>query len=219
MNTKLIFAIALTVVFSAGCEPRKNNKQLTDAEINDLQDYILLNPDKPRENKDFTIAFQVSGNEDKLEVTSPNLDNCKNKGSKTGCFRIKKLKTGLITFKFTDEDNKWALQQFTVCRGETPVTDSCTNDLTLDERLEFIVMNDATGSKTLFTPASGEVDLTQLQLPAGSSTFYLFDQNTIKQTYYYNIKACRIDEEKNAGEDVKQCLTFIDPPVENKGLK
>lgn len=219
MNTKSIFAIVLTVVFSAGCNSRQSDQQVTAPEIKDFADYKSLDSTKPREKKDFVIAFEVNDTEDKLVVTSPATDNCKNNGSKTGCFKIKKLKTGLITFNFTDDEDKWELRQFTVCSGDTEITDSCNSDLTLDERLEFFVMDDDTGTTTLFTPASGEVDLTQLNLAAGSNTFYLFDQNTINQTYYYNIKVCRTDEEKDKSDTDKDCLTFIDPPIENKGLK
>lgn len=218
MNTRSIFAIALAVVFSAGCDSRQQGEHFAPADTIDFDEYIKLDEKKPREKEGITIEFKVNDDENKLEVTSPDFDNCNN-GSKTGCFRIKKLKSGLITFSFTDDSNQWSLQQLTVCRGETPITDSCADDLTLDERLEFFVMNDDMGTNTLFTPATGEVDLTQLQLPAGSNTFYLFDQNTIKRTYYYNIKVCRVDAGENTGGGVKNCLTFIDPPIENKGLK
>jgi hypothetical protein len=159
-----------------------------------------------RTKNNLDIQYQVNSGETELEITAPLSNNCTNNSGKKGCFKIKKNKTGLIKFTFTADD-EWYLTQFTVCKGNTKITDACGANLNLDERLEFFVMDDAAGSNIFVTPASGQVDLTQLG--ADARVFYLLDQNTIKQEYFYNIQACKSPSE---------CLTF-DPPVENKGLK
>jgi hypothetical protein len=209
MNTKIIYTIALIAIFATGCG--FHNADQTPASEGTGGNPKLKNFDstKPRKKEDIQITFKVSDSGDKLEVTSPDDQKCNDKGKGKGCFKIKKLKTGLITFNFTDDDDMWFLRQFTICSGEAHVTDSCSSDLTLDERLEFFVMDDKAGTTMLFTPASGQVDLTLL--PDGTKTFYLFDQNNIKRTYYYNIIACK-------NEDPQECRWFADPQVENRGL-
>ena len=72
-------------------------------------------------------------------------------------------------------------------------------------------MNNAQGDEILLTPKSGEVDLTQLK-DDSLRTFFLFDQNTIKRDYFYNIQVCKPESE------TETCLT-LDPPVENRGRR
>ncbi len=141
-----------------------------------------------------------------LEIKSnSNIYPC-SRSNNSGCFKIKRPKTGVITFTFDNAEPAWELKQFTICQGGTPIKNSCIKDLTLNEQLEFFVMDDSTGTTILLTPKSGEVDL----VPLGDAlrTFYLFDQNTIKQDFYYSIKACN--------KDTDECLN-LDPPIENKG--
>lgn len=168
--------------------------------------YLTPGASMARDKKDIEIVYEVDAGQTMLVVTAPVDDNCTNSGKKTGCFKIKKNKTGLIKYTFSANDG-WYLKQFTICSGDSKITTACDNDLTLAERLEFFVMDDAKGSNVQIIPESGEVDL--VQFLAGSKTFYLLDQNTINRTYFYNIQACN--------DDVG-CLT-LDPPVENKGLK
>jgi hypothetical protein len=162
----------------------------------------------PKESKPVTINYKVNDAGTELEVTLTDPDGCKkNHNEKSGCFKIKNKKTGLIKYEFTASD-QWELKRFLICQRETEitVTDPCTVDLTLNERLEFSVMENADGGKILVTPASGEVDLSQLPAGAALRTFYLFDQNTIQRKYVYSIEAC----------DGDNCIR-LDPPVENKG--
>lgn len=163
-----------------------------------------------RDKKAIAIEYEVNDDATQLVITAPLTDNCSG-GNKTGCFKIEKSKTGMVSFVFNDAKDEWILKQFTLCAGNTKITDACSSDLTLDERLEFFVMDDATGTTTLLTPASGEVELSLL--PVGLKTFYLLDQNTIDQEYFYNIEVCP----KAAPDDADKCLT-LDPPIENKGL-
>jgi len=170
--------------------------------------FSLYDTSKPKGKKDIAIEFEVNSDGNMLEITSPLSNNCKAANSnKKGCFKIKKNKTGLVTFKFT-ADEAWELKQFTICQGDTKIKDSCGSDLNLDQRLEFFIMDDAKGSNILVTPASGEIDLSSFPAAAGLREFYFFDQNTIRQDYFYNIEAC------NGGD----CI-YLDPPVENKGRR
>lgn len=162
----------------------------------------------PKESKPVAIHYQVNNAETELEVTLTDPSGCKDdKNEKPGCFKIKNKKTGLIKYEFTGPD-QWELKRFLICQRTAEITeaDPCDSDLTLNERLEFFVMEEEGGGKILVTPASGVVDLTQL--PAGPElrTFYVFDQNTIRLKYVYSIEAC----------DGENCIR-LDPPVENKG--
>lgn len=162
-----------------------------------------------------TITYIIKG--DKLEIdeitngTDPYFKKCKN-NTKKNCIKIKKGFSGLIEYTFKNQDEDWFLDQFTICRGLDKITNKCDKDLTRNERLEFFVMNNKQGDKILLTPASGQVDLTQLADDDNPRTFYLFDQNTIRRDYFYNIQVCKYESEK------KTCLT-LDPPVENRGRR
>lgn len=166
---------------------------------------------KPKDKDSITINYAVNTAGDGLEITANNSEKCDG-STKPGCLKVKKSKTGLIEFVFADADD-WNLTQFTICAGSTPIEESCAADLTLDEQLEFFVMDDSTGTTILLTPDNGQVKLTQLQTGAKFDTFYLFDQNTIHQKYYYNIKACP-DGNDDGSDD--GCV-YLDPPLENKG--
>ncbi|MGA9573051.1 MAG: hypothetical protein WBS20_03785 [Lysobacterales bacterium] len=163
-------------------------------------------PTGPKDKEGLTIRYKINDALDGLEIVSNNGKwPCTRGENKKGCFKIKKSDAGLITYTFDNTDSAWTVKQFTICQSETPITNSCDEDLTLDEQLEFFVMDDTTGTKILLTPKSGKVVLSPLG--DGLRTFYLFDQNTIKQDYYYNIEVC---------SEAGSCL-YLDPPVENKG--
>jgi len=151
-------------------------------------------PDKP------VVDFKVATSLDELEITAPAV-GC----VKKGCFKIKKKNAGEIKFNFTAPDNNWQLTEFKICRDTAKSGPKC--DLTLWERLDFFASNDASGSSLYVTNGKGVIDLSSL--PAGSTTFYLFDQNSIKQDYFYSIKACKPG-------NVPACVD-TDPPIENKG--
>ena len=162
----------------------------------------------PKESKPVAIHFKVNDAETELEVTSTDPSGCKDdKGEKPGCFKIKNKKTGLIKYEFA-APAYWELKRFLICQRTTEITQAepCDVDLTLNERLEFSVMEKEDGGKILVTPASGVVDLTQLPDGAALRTFYVFDQNTIRSRYVYSIVAC----------DGANCIG-LDPPVDNKG--
>ena len=105
------------------------------------------------------------------------------------------------------------LNQFTICPGLDKITNSCPVNLDRNERLEFFIMNNAQGDKILLTPKSGQVDLTLLG-DDSLRTFFLFDQNTIRREYFYNIQVCKTEYESES----ETCLT-LDPPVENRGRR
>lgn len=162
-----------------------------------------------------TVTFKINSAGDELEIdsisggTDPDLKKCRNT-KKKNCIRVKRGYAGLVAFTFDNQDDDWFLNQFTICRGLDKITTKCKKDLTRNERLEFFVMNNPQGDEILLTPKSGQVDLTQLTGGNALRTFFLFDQNTIKRDYFYNIQVCN--------EAAETCLT-LDPPFENKGRR
>jgi hypothetical protein len=151
-------------------------------------------PDKP------IVDFKVADGLDKLEITAP-VAGC----TKKGCLKIKPKNAGEITFNFTAPDNDWQLTEFKICKGTDKSSLDC--NLTLWERLDFFASNDGLGTSLLVTNIGGGIDLTSL--PTGPTTFYLFDQNSIKQEYFYRIKACNPSNNPTCIE--------TDPPIVNKG--
>jgi len=183
--------------------------------VSGLLSLAAYDPTIPRPKEAIpTIGFEVNMDEEQLVISPTFQGNCNqhpdtpNNPKNKGCFRIKKNSIGLIKFEFTASDD-WVLKQFTICRGDSKIKTSCDDALTIFERLEFFVMNDDKGTTVLLTPGSGVVDLNQLPDGDALRTFYLFDQNTIKGDYFYNIEACNTT--------INKCWT-LDPPVENKGL-
>ncbi len=178
---------------------------------------------------DTTIAKLTSTPEVKLKInsagtylevdsidggTDPDLKKCRNTNKKN-CIRVKRGYAGLVAYTLNkdDHDKGWVLTQFTICRGPNKIKTSCSVDLDRNERLEFFIMNNAQGDITLLTPKSGEVYLNQLK-DDSLKKFFLFDQNTIRRDYFYNIQACKPETET----EPKKCLT-LDPPIENKGRR
>lgn len=152
---------------------------------------------------ELTVEFKADG--DKLTVTSPDCSD-----SKKGCLKIKKNRSGIIKYVYSDPSNTWRLREFKICKGtvntnaEKPALDC---DLGLWERLEFFVVKDLNNASILNISDQGVIRLNQL--PAGTKQFYLLDQNDIKQDYFYTIKACKIADEEN-------CIS-TDPPIQNGG--
>lgn len=151
-------------------------------------------PDKP------IVDFNVASGLDELEITAP-VSGC----TKKGCFKIKKKNSGEIRFNFTAPDDNWQLTEFKICKGTDKTSLDC--NLTLWERLDFFASNDDLGTSLFVTDNSGSIDLESL--PAGSTSFYLFDQNSIKQEYFYRIEACH-------PTNVPNCI-YTDPLIDNKG--
>jgi hypothetical protein len=149
-----------------------------------------------------TVDFEVAIGLDKLEITAP-VSGC----TKKGCFEIKNKHSGEITFNFTAPDDDWQLTELKICKGTDKINLDC--NLSLWERLEFFASNDDLGTELFVTNIGGGIDLTGL--PTGAATFYLFDQNSIKEDYFYRIKAC------NPG-NTPICI-YTDPPIINKGRK
>jgi hypothetical protein len=170
---------------------------------------VLNLPTVFKDKQKFTIDYKVSATGDKLEITTPENVNCSG-GPKKGCVKIDKGKKGEITFVFKDPANQWVLNQLRLCPGDTKIAGACS--LSTKEQGEFSVMNEPRSAIKLPPSPSGEVDLKLL--PPGSKTFYLDDENSFAQTYFYNISVCTV----SVGNEPQKCLT-LDPPIENKGLK
>ncbi len=164
------------------------------------------------------VTFKINTAGDELVITSitdgtdPNLKKCKNTNKKN-CIKVKRGFAGLVKFTFDNQDDDWVLNQFTICPGLDKITNSCPVNLDRNERLEFFIMNNEQGDKILLTPKSGQVDLTLLGDDSLRS-FFLFDQNTIRRDYFYNIQVCKTESESES----EPCLT-LDPPVENRGRR
>ena len=163
---------------------------------------------KAKTKQDIVVRYRVDNTGNGLTIQSNNGGGACNGRRPQGCLEVDQGEAGLIEFEFMTQ-NGWTLEQFTICAGSAPIQDACIppgQDLTIDEQLEFFVMDDSVGTNILVTPPNGQVNLTLLG--PDIRTFYLFDQNTINQEYYYNIKAC-----PTAGGACR----YLDPPIENRG--
>lgn len=161
-----------------------------------------LNTDKPKKPDKTDVNFKVADDEGSLEMTSP---DC---GSKKGCFKVGRGKSGLIKFKFSDSFGGWQLTEFKICKIEPVNSLDC--NLGVWERLDFFVSDDISGSNIFTTNSQGAIDLKTLAKSNEDETeFYLLNQNAIKKKYYYTIKACKTGVSK-------VCIT-TDPDIENKG--
>jgi hypothetical protein len=148
------------------------------------------------------VEFTVAGN--KLEVTAPDCT----KGSKKGCIRIKKKNSGQIKYVFTDPSNTWRLSELKICEGKVATdADKAGLDCKLGmwDRLEFFVVEKLNQASILTISDKGVIDLSKLS--PGADTFYLLDQNDIKEDYFYTITACR---------SADNCIS-TDPPIVNGG--
>jgi len=124
---------------------------------------------------------------------------------KNGCVHIDSNNTGLITFRKAGAAN-WVLTTFQICKVTAGANDC---NLNIWERFEFAVAN-VDGSNGTLPDGSGEVDLTNLNIPTtgpNKDSFILLDQNRFQQEYYYQIKLC----------DGATC-EWADPPLENGGV-
>jgi len=218
VGVALISAIA-TWYFCPDKPSSKGNETVVAKVI--LDEPSVNDTDKPKKAYEDTIKFEVVGPEDpedpedkgSLAITAQTSgSNCNNPNR--GCFKVKKGKTGIITFKFTAPD-VWKLAKFEICK-DTPddkQSDDLSCNLELWEKLDFFVSPDSGGSDILLTNSDGSIDLTALSRD-GSTTnpreFYLLDQNAIKNQYFYRITACK---------DVEDWATCIstDPEVDNRG--
>jgi hypothetical protein len=200
-----ILALVTSLTFSTSCTSDEQEQNTVGAVAPD--NTVYPNTIKRRE-KPIKIKFKVRGNGDQgLQIDWQDRDDCESHGHGIGCIKIDRGNYGLIEFTFIAEA-PWKLTQLTICKGSTK--DGCIANLEPVEQLEFFVTNDRklNGGTVLVLNNMGVIDLTKL---AGDiKTFYLYDQNTFTQTYFYNIVACT-----DPG-DPKTCLT-LDPPVENKG--
>ena len=196
-------------------KPSSKGNETVAAEVI-LDEPSVNDTDKPKKAYEDTIEFEVVGPEDKESLaitTQTSGSNCNN--PKKGCFKVRRGKTGIITFKFTAPD-VWKLAKFEICKG-TVENDSDKKgldcDLGLWEKLDFFVSPDSRGSDILLTNSDGSIDLTALSDEDSTTNpreFYLLDQNAIKNQYFYSITACT---------DVNDPTTCIstDPAIDNKG--
>ena len=163
----------------------------------------LTDTSKPKKTDILTVEFKVLGS--KLEVTAPVCT-----GNKKGCFKVTKKNSGDITFLFTDPSKAWQLTEFKICKGATKDNQVC--GLGLWERLDFFVSKGAPWTDIYNTDSNGIIDLTAIKpgvVDSGPTEFHLLDQNSIKNQYFYTIKACKTT-------DKTDCIT-TDPEIDNKG--
>ncbi len=157
----------------------------------------LESKSRPKPTKNFVVRFKVAEDLKGLQIISPDCGREKN----WGCLKVRKGHAGVVKFVFEAGDD-WQLNKFQICKGNSKSKSVCS--LNLWERLDFFVADDESGSKIFTAGRNGVIDLQAL--PAGSTEFFVLDQNTIKGEYFYSIEAC------SGGT----CIS-TDPPMENKG--
>ncbi len=146
-----------------------------------------------------TIQLHVVPNGSAYDLTKTGRLVC-NASRPEGCIQVPKGDTARITFALAQAPG-WHLTKLTIC--EQGDSDTCT--LSRDQRADFEVTEDGTGSPQS-PDRNGVVDLTVLG--ADLDGFVLLDNNTVAQDYEYVIEAC----------DDSRC-TEADPPLENGGTR
>ena len=96
----------------------------------------------------------------------------------------------------------WVFASMQICKLKGNIQD-CNLDLW--DRIQFPIKN-KDGDKFLIPDEQGKVDLTVF---GNDDEFYLVNQNTVAQDYYYSVNVC------NGGG----VCTTVDPPVENGGRR
>lgn len=155
------------------------------------------------------MEFKVADNLQELVFTSE--PRCKKRMKKKGkpgirgCFKVDKKQRGVIHYKFTGKTG-WSLQEFKICKGFSKNRVCSPADLPVQE---FRIAASKKATQMFGPNDDGSIDLSQLPASSnGSVDFYLFDENTVKQDYYYSISACPTT--------TGTCI-WTDPPIVNRG--
>jgi|GEM_PF-2329649 len=154
------------------------------------------------------MTFDVAASLDKLEFTSEK--RCKkivkknNQPGERGCFKVKKNQRGGIIYKFAGESG-WVLESFQICKGIAKNKNCSPANLPSGE---FMIAANSFAT-TLYAPDDdGSINLTGLPVNTdGSVDFYLFDENSTEEDYFYSIEACH---------ETLPCI-WTDPPIINRG--
>lgn len=140
------------------------------------------------------------------KIVTPGNPNCtRTNPIPPGCLNFQPDEFGEVKFKLNGPSahQPWVFISMQICKLNGDVQD-CNLDLW--DRTQFPVKNKA-GDKFLIPDEQGKVDLTVF---GDDDVFFLVNQNTVAQHYYYSVYVCR------SGTNV--CST-ADPPVENGGRR
>jgi len=153
-------------------------------------------------------VLKVNNTQTQLEVLGPENRKCKKEHrKKKGCLSIRRGHLAHHKFKLHDDDVKadWVFNEFSICVGATKQA-VCT--LAVYQSAEFRASSKKNG-RPFFNPGeNGKVNLTALS--PDLTEFVLFNGNSIRQDYFYNIKACK------KGSSPLKCVD-LDPVIRNRG--
>lgn len=201
MKTRHILLLTLSAAVLAACGPT----------IGELKpdDTVAFGQSVKRAAIFHGLIIQVSDAESELLVRAPENMRCSKADRKIlGCLYVRRGYTANIPFKLhADDIATWSFTEFSICRGKTKSTGSCT--LVRAETREFDARISKNSTKLAHLNADGVIDLTQLA--PDLTEFVLHDQNSHRQNYFYRITAC-----KN-GASPPKCAS-LDPGVTNRGL-
>lgn len=149
------------------------------------------------------VKLEAVKSRDELDILTPGSSRCRAVSPKAGCIAVGKRNTARIKFQL-HRSGGWYFTEFKICVGKAKASQDC--NLETWQQAEFLA-TDMQASVQLFPDATGVIDLTQL--PAPLTKFYLYDYNTVKEDYFYSIKACRSESD---------CVD-TDPPIQNGGRR
>jgi len=158
--------------------------------------FVIKNPFP--QNADITLT--ESGTKLIISSESGNRGRCVQK--EPGCVHVSKWRRANIKFRLTNMDD-WAFSQIQLVAEASDNAklnfgpqDGFTDDMAKDFYVKI-------GSNKLPPDAKGVIDLAGL---SNGEAFTLVNRNDFKQTYSYQIQACKGDECK-----------AMDPKIENEG--
>lgn len=137
-------------------------------------------------------------------IVTPGNPNCtRTNPIPPGCLNFQQDEFGEVKFELNGPSGPqpWVFVSIQICKLNGGVRDC---ELDLWDRIQFPIRN-VDGDKFRIPDENGKVDLTFI---GGDDKFFLVNQNTVVQDYYYSVYLCR------SGTNV--CGT-ADPPIENGG--
>ena len=153
----------------------------------------------PVNRPDIIIIVDNAGN---ARINTPGNSNCtRTNPIPQGCLRYLLDEFGEVKFQLNGP-TAWAFESMQICKLDGNIQDC---ELDLWDRIQFAIKNEA-GDILLIPDEQGKVDLTVF---ADDDEYFLVNQNTVLQDYYYSVDVCN-----NGGV----CIT-VDPPIENGGRR
>lgn len=162
----------------------------------------VLTPEQVDFNSDRTVILEVDESVPALSIKTSNGTNCRGRG----CLSSPRNTTLRAKFTLYQSDG-WHFSRFELCKGNNKASRKC--DLTEFNRLEFAAQSVNDGP--LAVPGkSGIIELSDLGVGDGLHEFFIYNQNSAKQNYYYRVQVCQ-------DAVLSNCIWNEDPEWPNRG--